>query len=152
MYCPDGAGRSRFIDLPVVSVSLCLCGKTMLRQGEPHLRHCSDQESARSAQRLRRVLIVISFLEFLVLSSSSRFLFEYRPVELALADDRAERSGLKVFVHRDGDGDRIAFRLFLHHTMASLLANGSEAVLLQKSAQGRSGELFTRWHTPLRTA
>jgi len=65
-------------------------------------------------------------------------LFEQRAIELALPDDRPERSRLKIFVHRNGYRDRSVFYWFLHHAMTSLLPNSRKAMLLKKSTQGLS--------------
>lgn len=54
-------------------------------------------------------------------------LFEQRAIELALPEDRPERSRLKIFVHRNGYRDRSVFYWFLHHAMTSLLPKSRKA-------------------------
>jgi hypothetical protein len=46
------------------------------------------------------------------------------------------------FMGRNGHGNRRGADMLLHDDVASFLADFSEAVLLQKFAQGRSGKRF----------
>lgn len=81
-----------------------------------HLKQCVVISSA--PQRLRaRTSGELRFVSRNLGASYERWdmsltlqeLFKQRAVELALADDRTERSRFKVFVHRDGYRDRAVF-------------------------------------------